>query len=161
MFLSENLSKSTGVEICKIKNRSGWEIGSFREERESMELKNSIDTCERPEDQEDLLQDKVCKKHTWHKVTHTRRARTVSPPKESSRKQSGYGRQTKPIFHKKAKNLYQSPRRAYHSVTWGASWNPLSKFNQDRSPIHSTPLHGMHLSHLLLQSDLPSRMIDR
>ncbi|KAL9638854.1 MAG: hypothetical protein Q9164_001290 [Protoblastenia rupestris] len=49
---------------------------------------------------------KDCKKHTQHKVTQYKagKASTVAQGKRRyDRKQSGYGGQTKPVFHKKAK----------------------------------------------------------
>jgi len=49
---------------------------------------------------------KACRKHTPHKVTQYKagKASTVAQGKRRyDRKQSGYGGQTKPVFHKKAK----------------------------------------------------------
>ncbi|KZS97039.1 S-adenosyl-L-methionine-dependent methyltransferase [Sistotremastrum niveocremeum HHB9708] len=49
---------------------------------------------------------KTCKKHTPHKVTQYKKGKdsTVAQGKRRyDRKQSGYGGQTKPVFHKKAK----------------------------------------------------------
>ncbi|CAF9929747.1 MAG: 40s ribosomal protein L44e [Alectoria fallacina] len=49
---------------------------------------------------------KECKKHTQHKVTQYKagKASSVAQGKRRyDRKQSGYGGQTKPVFHKKAK----------------------------------------------------------
>merc|ERR1711862_757241 len=47
-----------------------------------------------------------CKKHTWHKVSQYKigKASTTAQGKRRyDRKQAGFGGQTKPVFHKKAK----------------------------------------------------------
>eukprot|EP00008_Paramoeba_atlantica_P002623 CAMPEP_0201480532 /NCGR_PEP_ID=MMETSP0151_2-20130828/5002_1 /ASSEMBLY_ACC=CAM_ASM_000257 /TAXON_ID=200890 /ORGANISM="Paramoeba atlantica, Strain 621/1 / CCAP 1560/9" /LENGTH=104 /DNA_ID=CAMNT_0047862421 /DNA_START=58 /DNA_END=372 /DNA_ORIENTATION=+ len=47
-----------------------------------------------------------CKKHTKHKVTQYKKSKEspfAQGRRRYDRKQSGYGGQTKPIFHKKAK----------------------------------------------------------
>ncbi|KAI8619242.1 zinc-binding ribosomal protein, partial [Chytriomyces sp. MP71] len=49
---------------------------------------------------------KTCKKHTPHKVTQYKAGKAslfAQGKRRYDRKQSGYGGQTKPIFHKKAK----------------------------------------------------------
>ncbi|KAL1921515.1 60S ribosomal protein eL42 [Calcarisporiella thermophila] len=49
---------------------------------------------------------KKCKKHTLHKVTQYKKGKKSDTPqgkRRFDRKQSGYGGQTKPVFHKKAK----------------------------------------------------------
>ncbi|KAL4068521.1 zinc-binding ribosomal protein [Scleroderma yunnanense] len=49
---------------------------------------------------------KQCKKHTPHKVTQYKKGKDslfVQGKRRYDRKQSGYGGQTKPVFHKKAK----------------------------------------------------------
>merc|ERR1711955_82207 len=49
---------------------------------------------------------KNCKKHTLHKVTQYKAGKAslfAQGKRRYDRKQSGYGGQTKPIFHKKAK----------------------------------------------------------
>mmetsp|Transcript_19656 Transcript_19656/g.54840 ORF Transcript_19656/g.54840 Transcript_19656/m.54840 type:complete len:102 (+) Transcript_19656:149-454(+) len=49
---------------------------------------------------------KPCKKHTQHKVTQYKTGKAsmyAQGKRRYDRKQSGYGGQTKPIFHKKAK----------------------------------------------------------
>lgn len=47
-----------------------------------------------------------CKKHTVHKVSHYKAGKAslfAQGKRRYDRKQSGYGGQTKPVFHKKAK----------------------------------------------------------
>ncbi|KAI4269849.1 MAG: hypothetical protein L6R38_007315 [Xanthoria sp. 2 TBL-2021] len=49
---------------------------------------------------------KDCKKHTQHKVTQYKAGKAslfAQGKRRYDRKQSGYGGQTKPVFHKKAK----------------------------------------------------------
>ncbi|KAJ3399295.1 40s ribosomal protein L44e [Chytridiales sp. JEL 0842] len=49
---------------------------------------------------------KSCKKHTPHKVTQYKTGKAslfAQGKRRYDRKQSGYGGQTKPVFHKKAK----------------------------------------------------------
>ncbi|KZZ88136.1 Ribosomal protein L44e [Ascosphaera apis ARSEF 7405] len=49
---------------------------------------------------------KECKKHTQHKVTQYKAGKSslfAQGKRRYDRKQSGYGGQTKPVFHKKAK----------------------------------------------------------
>ncbi|XP_066364945.1 large ribosomal subunit protein eL42z/eL42y-like [Miscanthus floridulus] len=49
---------------------------------------------------------KECRKHTLHKVTQYKKGKdslSAQGKRRYDRKQSGYGGQTKPIFHKKAK----------------------------------------------------------
>ncbi|CAN6203750.1 unnamed protein product, partial [Urochloa humidicola] len=49
---------------------------------------------------------KECRKHTLHKVTQYKKGKdslSAQGKRRYDRKQSGYGGQTKPVFHKKAK----------------------------------------------------------
>ncbi|CAA7394443.1 unnamed protein product [Spirodela intermedia] len=49
---------------------------------------------------------KACQKHNLHKVTQYKKGKdslSVQGKRRYDRKQSGYGGQTKPVFHKKAK----------------------------------------------------------
>ncbi|RDX62853.1 60S ribosomal protein L44, partial [Mucuna pruriens] len=57
---------------------------------------------ERSKNEEDILQEK----HTLHKVTQYKKGKdsiAAQGKRRYDRKQSGYGGQTKPVFHKKAK----------------------------------------------------------
>jgi len=59
-----------------------------------------------PKTRRTFCKGKTCRKHTPHKVTQykTGKASTAAQGKRRyDRKQSGYGGQTKPVFHKKAK----------------------------------------------------------
>ncbi|KAL9137292.1 MAG: hypothetical protein Q9175_001496 [Cornicularia normoerica] len=63
-------------------------------------------TCTVPKTRRTYCKGKECKKHTQHKVTQYKagKASSVAQGKRRyDRKQSGYGGQTKPVFHKKAK----------------------------------------------------------
>ncbi|KAG6837473.1 40s ribosomal protein L44e [Arthromyces matolae] len=49
---------------------------------------------------------KTCKKHTPHKVTQYKKGKDslfAQGKRRYDRKQSGYGGQTKPVFHKKVR----------------------------------------------------------
>jgi ribosomal protein L44E len=51
---------------------------------------------------------KTCKKHTPHKVTQYKKGKDsifAQGKRRYDRKQSGYGGQTKPVFHKKVESL--------------------------------------------------------
>ncbi|MCJ1389785.1 transport between ER and Golgi ATPase protein [Xylographa bjoerkii] len=64
------------------------------------------ETVNVPKTRRTYCKGKDCKKHTQHKVTQYKagKASTVAQGKRRyDRKQSGYGGQTKPVFHKKAK----------------------------------------------------------
>lgn len=59
-----------------------------------------------PKTKKTFCKGKDCKKHTLHKVTQYKKGKDslyVQGKRRYDRKQSGYGGQTKPVFHKKAK----------------------------------------------------------
>ncbi|KAI5071556.1 hypothetical protein GOP47_0013807 [Adiantum capillus-veneris] len=59
-----------------------------------------------PKMKKSFCKGKDCKKHTLHKVTQYKKGKDslyVQGKRRYDRKQSGYGGQTKPVFHKKAK----------------------------------------------------------
>merc|ERR1712198_232200 len=59
-----------------------------------------------PKTRKTFCKGKKCRKHTQHKVTQYKKGRDslyAQGKRRYDRKQSGYGGQTKPIFHKKAK----------------------------------------------------------
>jgi large subunit ribosomal protein L44e len=59
-----------------------------------------------PKTKKSFCKGKDCKKHTLHKVTQYKKGKDslyVQGKRRYDRKQSGYGGQTKPVFHKKAK----------------------------------------------------------
>merc|ERR1711904_596944 len=61
-------------------------------------------TC--PKVKKTFCASKDCKKHTVHKVTQYKTGKAslyAQGKRRYDRKQSGYGGQTKPVFHKKAK----------------------------------------------------------
>merc|ERR1712170_180580 len=61
---------------------------------------------ELPKQRRTYCKAKNCRKHTMHKVTQYKKGRDslyAQGKRRYDRKQSGYGGQTKPIFHKKAK----------------------------------------------------------
>lgn len=57
-----------------------------------------------PKTKKTYCKSKECKKHTLHKVTQYKKGKdslAVQGKRRYDRKQSGYGGQTKPVFHKK------------------------------------------------------------
>ncbi|KAH0610598.1 uncharacterized protein H6S33_012125 [Morchella sextelata] len=59
-----------------------------------------------PKTRKTYCKGKSCKKHTQHKVTQYKAGKAslfAQGKRRYDRKQSGYGGQTKPVFHKKAK----------------------------------------------------------
>eukprot|EP00184_Porphyridium_aerugineum_P007135 CAMPEP_0184699122 /NCGR_PEP_ID=MMETSP0313-20130426/5499_1 /TAXON_ID=2792 /ORGANISM="Porphyridium aerugineum, Strain SAG 1380-2" /LENGTH=105 /DNA_ID=CAMNT_0027158157 /DNA_START=109 /DNA_END=426 /DNA_ORIENTATION=+ len=59
-----------------------------------------------PKSRKTFCPGKNCKKHTLHKVTQYKTGKAslyAQGKRRYDRKQSGYGGQTKPVFHKKAK----------------------------------------------------------
>lgn len=51
---------------------------------------------------------KECRKHTLHKVTQYKKGKdslAAQGKRRYDRKQSGYGGQTKPVFHKKVRSI--------------------------------------------------------
>ncbi|KAG6767179.1 hypothetical protein POTOM_028361 [Populus tomentosa] len=58
-----------------------------------------------PKTKKTYCKNKECKKHTLHKVTQYKKGKdslAAQGKRRYDRKQSGYGGQTKPVFHKKA-----------------------------------------------------------
>ncbi|RWW77340.1 hypothetical protein BHE74_00014500 [Ensete ventricosum] len=67
---------------------------------------NSILQVNVPKTKKTYCKNKACRKHTLHKVTQYKKGKdslSVQGKRRYDRKQSGYGGQTKPVFHKKAK----------------------------------------------------------
>ncbi|KAG6469296.1 hypothetical protein ZIOFF_074004 [Zingiber officinale] len=57
-----------------------------------------------PKTKKTYCKNKACKKHTLHKVTQYKKGKdrlSAQGKRRYDRKQSGYGGQTKPVFHKK------------------------------------------------------------
>lgn len=57
-----------------------------------------------PKTKKTYCKNKQCKKHTLHKVTQYKKGKdslAAQGKRRYDRKQSGYGGQTKPVFHKK------------------------------------------------------------
>uniref|UniRef100_A0A7I4DD52 60S ribosomal protein L44 n=1 Tax=Physcomitrium patens TaxID=3218 RepID=A0A7I4DD52_PHYPA len=72
-----------------------------------------------PKTKKSFCPGKACKKHTLHKVTQYKKGKDslyAQGKRRYDRKQSGYGGQTKPVFHKKAcKHVTQHPiKRCKH-----------------------------------------------
>ncbi|KAF2631492.1 hypothetical protein BU25DRAFT_488085 [Macroventuria anomochaeta] len=67
---------------------------------------SSMDSVNVPKTRRTYCKGKDCKKHTQHKVTQYKAGKAslfAQGKRRYDRKQSGYGGQTKPVFHKRAK----------------------------------------------------------
>lgn len=65
-----------------------------------------------PKTKKTYCKSKECKKHTLHKVTQYKKGKdsiAAQGKRRYDRKQSGYGGQTKPVFHKKVTNYPHQP----------------------------------------------------
>lgn len=61
-----------------------------------------------PKTKKTYCKSKECKKHTLHKVTQYKKGKdslAAQGKRRYDRKQSGYGGQTKPVFHKKVSKI--------------------------------------------------------
>merc|ERR1712157_31695 len=68
--------------------------------------RQSVKMVNVPKTRRTYCKGKDCKKHTQHKVTQYKAGKAslfAQGKRRYDRKQSGYGGQTKPVFHKKAK----------------------------------------------------------
>jgi large subunit ribosomal protein L44e len=64
-----------------------------------------------PKTRKTYCKNKECGKHTLHKVTQYKKGKdslSAQGKRRYDRKQSGYGGQTKPVFHKKVLQLISS-----------------------------------------------------
>lgn len=64
-----------------------------------------------PKTKKTYCKSKECRKHTLHKVTQYKKGKdslAAQGKRRYDRKQSGYGGQTKPVFHKKVSNFLTS-----------------------------------------------------
>merc|ERR1712054_568444 len=69
-------------------------------------LPSSVKMVNIPKTKKAYCKAKECKKHTVHKVTQYKAGKAslyAQGKRRYDRKQSGFGGQTKPVFHKKAK----------------------------------------------------------
>jgi large subunit ribosomal protein L44e len=69
-----------------------------------------------PKTKKTYCKNKECKKHTLHKVTQYKKGKdslAAQGKRRYDRKQSGYGGQTKPVFHKKVCFLILSRNLTY------------------------------------------------
>jgi large subunit ribosomal protein L44e len=75
-----------------------------------------------PKTKKTYCKNKECKKHTLHKVTQYKKGKdslAAQGKRRYDRKQSGYGGQTKPVFHKKVCFLIPCINLVYLKVPRG------------------------------------------
>lgn len=69
-----------------------------------------------PKTKKTYCKSKECRKHTLHKVTQYKKGKdslAAQGKRRYDRKQSGYGGQTKPVFHKKVNTLISLPSASF------------------------------------------------
>ncbi|KAI4250746.1 MAG: hypothetical protein L6R42_008647 [Xanthoria sp. 1 TBL-2021] len=86
----------------KIKAGGEWIVG----QEKGLDCHKAVKMVNVPKTRRTYCKGKDCKKHTQHKVTQYKAGKAslfAQGKRRYDRKQSGYGGQTKPVFHKKAK----------------------------------------------------------
>ncbi|KAE9969687.1 hypothetical protein EG327_010541 [Venturia inaequalis] len=95
------------VSSVAIKNSvSKYSTGREGKKAELLEMHGGVQVVNVPKTRRTYCKGKDCKKHTQHKVTQYKAGKAslfAQGKRRYDRKQSGYGGQTKPVFHKKAK----------------------------------------------------------
>ncbi|KAJ6907892.1 hypothetical protein NC651_018359 [Populus alba x Populus x berolinensis] len=83
-----------------------------------------------PKTKKTYCKNKECKKHTLHKVTQYKKGKdslAAQGKRRYDRKQSGYGGQTKPVFHKKAKTTKKIVLRLQCQACKHVSQHPIKR----------------------------------
>merc|ERR1712205_279618 len=83
-----------------------------------------------PKTKKSYCKGKTCKKHTLHKVTQYKTGKAslyAQGKRRYDRKQSGYGGQTKPVFHKKAKTTKKIVLRLQCQQCKQVSQHPIKR----------------------------------
>ncbi|XP_006343505.1 60S ribosomal protein L44-like, partial [Solanum tuberosum] len=84
-----------------------------------------------PKTKKTYCKSKECKNHTLHKVIQYKKGKDSLASQEKrryDRKQSGYGGQTKPVFHKKAKTTKKIVLRLQFQGCKHVSQHPIKRF---------------------------------
>ncbi|KAF9294217.1 40s ribosomal protein L44e [Mortierella antarctica] len=103
MLPSLCLRNSTPPSTSDSKTAASANPGVKQQKPESSKLANFVNV---PKTRNTYCKGKTCKKHTAHKVSQYKTGKAslfAQGKRRYDRKQSGYGGQTKPVFHKKAK----------------------------------------------------------
>ncbi|GMG98900.1 60S ribosomal protein L44 [Neltuma alba] len=83
-----------------------------------------------PKTKKTYCKNKDCRKHTLHKVTQYKKGKdslAAQGKRRYDRKQSGYGGQTKPVFHKKAKTTKKIVLRLQCQSCKHVSQHPIKR----------------------------------
>ncbi|GLJ29310.1 hypothetical protein SUGI_0577980 [Cryptomeria japonica] len=83
-----------------------------------------------PKTKKTFCKNKACRKHTLHKVTQYKKGKdslAAQGKRRYDRKQSGYGGQTKPVFHKKAKTTKKIVLRLQCQSCKHVSQHPIKR----------------------------------
>merc|ERR1711976_175365 len=88
-----------------------------------------------PKTKKAFCKSKECKKHTVHKVTQYKAGKAslyAQGKRRYDRKQQGFGGQTKPVFHKKAKTTKKIVLRLACSVCKQCHMHPIKRSSTSR-----------------------------
>ncbi|XP_008785289.2 60S ribosomal protein L44-like [Phoenix dactylifera] len=102
-FQNPNNKAAAAASSGALAARNDWEGRGRGEERSVDWVATMVNV---PKTKKTYCKNKACRKHTLHKVTQYKKGKdslSAQGKRRYDRKQSGYGGQTKPVFHKKAK----------------------------------------------------------
>ncbi|KAJ4818681.1 60S ribosomal protein L44 [Rhynchospora pubera] len=83
-----------------------------------------------PKTKKTYCSNKACRKHTLHKITQYKKGKdnlSAQGKRRYDRKQSGYGGQTKPVFHKKAKTTKKIVLKLQCQICKHYSQHPIKR----------------------------------
>ncbi|KAL9274492.1 Large ribosomal subunit protein eL42-like protein, partial [Drosera capensis] len=99
-----------------------------------------------PKTKKTYCKNKECKKHTVHKVTQYKKGKdslAAQGKRRYDRKQSGYGGQTKQIFHKKAKTTKKIVLKLQCQTCKHVSQHAIKSVLIDRICEHQVPFSSI------------------
>ncbi|KAK4764822.1 hypothetical protein SAY86_025912 [Trapa natans] len=115
-----------------------------------------------PKTKKTYCKNKACRKHTLHKVTQYKKGKdslAAQGKRRYDRKQSGYGGQTKPVFHKKAKTTKKIVLRLQCQSCKHVSQHPIkvSMLPYPTLPCITLYVLQSHFSHACQPADMLRR----
>ncbi|KAJ5888751.1 Ribosomal protein L44e [Penicillium taxi] len=103
---SDNLTTTTALSGNTVHSKIPLRIRGIVCDMEGLNICAELETVNIPKTRRTYCKSKDCHKHQTHKVTQYKAGKAslfAQGKRRYDRKQSGYGGQTKPVFHKKAK----------------------------------------------------------
>ncbi|KAF7143622.1 hypothetical protein RHSIM_Rhsim05G0149600 [Rhododendron simsii] len=113
-----------------------------------------------PKTKKTYCKSKECRKHTLHKVTQYKKGKdslAAQGKRRYDRKQSGYGGQTKPVFHKKAKTTKKIVLRLQCQGCKHVSQHPIKVNSSTYRPLSCVLLLAKMLTEMLTEMPLFSQ----